>query len=190
MRAFLAIDVTNPQVVKSLVEFQREILACGADVKLVEPENLHFTIKFLGEISEQQSKVVIERIFNLKFRPIRVRYEGVGAFPSLSRMNVVWVGLDRDGGDEMGRVAEAVIERIRDLSLGDARPFTPHLTVARIRSGRNKDRLLQLLHETQDKVFGEDLLSALKLKRSQLTPRGPIYSDVYTLNFVDDVNGL
>ncbi|MEM4298409.1 MAG: RNA 2',3'-cyclic phosphodiesterase [Nitrososphaerota archaeon] len=183
MRAFFAIDLNNKAVIGRILEVQRRISLSGADVKHVEPENLHFTIKFLGEISDVQAQDLWRRVSDISVSPINITYKGIGSFPSPHRISVIWIGVDREGGEALRSLAHEVEKRLMGLVLGDTKPFQPHLTITRVKSGRNREGLLKVIEALRDVEFGKDTLTALKLKKSDLTPQGPVYTDIYTLRF-------
>ncbi len=176
MRAFVAVDLSNEEIRMSIQEVQRVLERSGADLKSVEPENLHFTLQFLDEISEREADMITEALKGLKASPFTVSFKGVGYFPSSQRISVIWVGVDK-GRDEFVSLAEEVFERLRPLNFRPDKKFVPHLTICRMKTGRNKDKLLEFADRYRDTNFGTDLVSSVKLKVSRLTPRGPIYSD-------------
>lgn len=178
MRAFVAIEIPDPQVMEKLVAFQRELEETRADLKIVERENLHYTVKFLGEITDAQVAEVNRRLKELKLAGARVTAKGVGVFPSPSRPRVVWVGVAEGDSQKVEAIAEPVIQSLRGIGEQDDRPFQAHLTLARVRSGVNRQNLEDLLRENRDTVFGPVAIAEFKLKSSVLTPQGPIYSDV------------
>ena len=186
MRAFLALDITEPELIKNLKRVQQEILATGADVKVIEPENLHFTVKFFGEIHETMAEEIYGSLADLKVRPVEVRFEGLGCFPSLSRISVIWVGTDSASSSSLKSLAGEIEARLRQFKFQDEKGFSPHVTIGRVRSGRNKEELQQLIRKNEAQVFGTDVLSSLKLKKSQLTPQGPIYTDMHILPFTEE----
>lgn len=161
-----------------MVTLQRELAATGADLKLVERQNLHFTLKFLGEISEAQAKDADGRLKALRLTGGEVSVAGVGAFPSPRRPNVVWVGVANEDAERVKAIAEAVIKALEGIGERDSRPFQAHLTLARVRSFRNGGELSSLIETNADRVFGKVRLSSFTLKSSLLTPKGPVYSDV------------
>ena len=95
LRAFVALEISDPAL-DSLVGFEEELRATGADIKLVERQNLHFTVKFLAEISESQAAEVGSRLGNLRLKGVEVEVRGAGAFPNPSKARVVWAGVSRD----------------------------------------------------------------------------------------------
>ena len=177
MRAFVAIELPD-QVLDALVRFQGEVSSTGADLKLVERENLHFTVKFLGEISEAEASQACSRISKLPLRKMNVRVQGAGAFPSATRARVVWAGVARENVQQVSALAAQVISALDGIGEGADRPFQAHVTLGRVRSARNLHQLGDLLARSQDMQFGAAELTELKLKSSVLSPRGPVYSDV------------
>jgi RNA 2',3'-cyclic 3'-phosphodiesterase len=177
LRAFVAIDLPR-SVLDSLVEFQDELSATGGDLKLVERENLHFTVKFLGEISEAQASEVLSRLGRLRLRKGVVDVTGAGAFPSPRRPRVIWVGVARESEEVIGPIAREVIGTLEGIGERDDRPFQAHITLGRVRSQRNSREIGEFLEKHSERSFGAAELSALKLKSSRLTPSGPVYNDV------------
>ena len=177
MRAFVALEVPATTI-DSLVDFQKELSSSGADLKLVERENLHFTMKFLGEISETQAAEADSRLRSLSLKSARVEVRGVGAFPSASRPRVVWAGVTKEHERLIIPTAKAVLDSLADIGERDERPFQLHLTLARVRSDRNVRELQDFLRRNADRSFGVADITSLRLKSSQLTPQGPVYRDV------------
>jgi len=183
VRTFLALDIDDKDVLRRIKDVQQRIIKTEADLKLVEEENLHFTVKFLGEISELQAEKVIRAIEKVQVNPVRVICKGLGVFPSPIRISVIWVGVDKSCYNELFAIANFVEERLKGLFPRDKRGFQPHLTISRVKGGRNKDKLLAVVKEYEDFVFGEQIIEHMKMKKSDLTPKGPIYTDIYTFPF-------
>lgn len=177
MRAFVALEVPA-SVLDALVSFQTELSATGADIKLVERENLHFTVKFLGEISDSQAAEADSRLKRLTMKAVKVEVRGVGAFPSPSRPRVIWGGVSKAQEHLVLPMAQAVIESLGGIGEKDERPFQLHLTLGRVRSARNIRGVHDLIRENAERSFGFADMKSLKLKSSQLTPQGPIYRDM------------
>ncbi|HKT22160.1 MAG TPA: RNA 2',3'-cyclic phosphodiesterase [Nitrososphaerales archaeon] len=177
MRAFVALEVPAG-VLDALVSFQTELSSSGADIKLVERENLHFTVKFLGEIGDQQAEEARSRLEKLSLKGARAEVKGVGAFPTPSRPRVVWAGVAKDQEHLILPTAKEVIDTLEGIGERDERPFQLHLTFARVRSGRNLHELADVIGRNAGRSFGMADFASLKLKSSRLTPQGPIYSDI------------
>jgi RNA 2',3'-cyclic 3'-phosphodiesterase len=178
MRAFVAIDITSADVLDGLVAFQGELAKTGAELKPVERENIHFTVKFLGDISDSQAAEADSRLKKLRLSGGRIGVEGVGVFPSLSHPSVIWAGVAKEGREAMVAAAEAAIAALAGIGEDDRRGFQPHATMARVRSGRNRASLVDLVTRSSALEFGPMDLDSVKLKSSTLTPSGPVYRDV------------
>ena len=178
MRVFVALDVPDPGVIDCIVALQHNLAAMRADLKLVERENLHFTVKFLREISESQAKEASSRLGSLKLSAADVTVMGVGAFPGFARPSVIWVGLAPGDDVKVNPIAIAVRRALDGIGESDTRPYVAHVTIARVRSGRNRDALGTFLRENAGRNFGAVKLDRLRLVSSRLTPGGPVYTDL------------
>ncbi len=178
MRAFLALEVPEESVIRNLMNAQEQLRETRADLAIVESQNLHFTVKFLGEISESQVPEIDARLSKLALRSADVNIRGVGAFPDPGRPRVIWAGIPQEQYRTVNPLAEAVIHSLRGIGEEDDRDYHPHITLARVRSGSNREALASFLLANATREFGTTHLGSLKLKSSTLTPRGPIYNDV------------
>lgn len=178
IRTFLAFDIEDQKIIKRIAHVQAMLTKTSADLKLVKPENIHMTIRFLGEIQPSMVDAIHEEMKQITFSPFQVQLEGLGAFPKPNYPRVVWAGI-RKGTEELKDVFKQLEPRLRGLGITpDNKGFSPHLTIARVRSGRNKAKLAELLFELDDYEFGTINAECLRLKKSDLTPRGPIYSNL------------
>jgi len=176
IRSFFAFDIEDEGVIRRLAEVQGTLTNTGADLKLVKPQNIHLTVRFLGNISLPMVDAVYEEMKQVSFAPFEIILRGLGVFPRLSHLRVVWAGIKK-GADELVNIFEQLEPRLRGLGLKpDTKGFSPHLTIARVRSGRNKVQLVKLVRELEDYEFGAVKAECLRLKKSDLTPRGPIYT--------------
>lgn len=178
MRAFVALEVPRESVITAMVSVQEELRKTQADLKVVSRENLHFTVKFLGEISEWQAREADKRLKSLELGRAAVTLEGVGAFPSPGHPNIIWAGVAQADRGKIVPMAERVIAELRGIGEEDSRPFEPHITLARVRSAAKREALVSFLQLNATRKFGSAELTHLKLKSSELTPRGPVYADV------------
>ena len=176
LRSFIAFDVEDSEIVRRLTEAQMEIAKTGADLKLVEPKNIHITVRFLGNISPGMVNKIYGAMENVSFKPFQVEIKGLGAFPNLRFPRVVWAGI-RKGAEELRNIFEQLEPQLRKLGFQpDPKGFSPHITIARVKTGRNKAELARTLKELAEKEFGVMIAKCLRLKKSTLTPRGPIYT--------------
>lgn len=175
-RAFISADIVPNG---DLVGVLRRLANSRADLKTVRPELMHLTLKFLGDAEESMIDDIMRRIAKVitGVRPFRIRLKGMGAFPSMSNIRVVWVGIE-DGGP-LERIAEGLDEAMGELGFErEKRGFKPHLTLARMRSAKNIANVQDILMENAATDYGEYAVDRLLLKKSVLTPGGPIYSTV------------
>lgn len=181
IRAFVAVDMDEASVISKLVEAQRALRDLGADLKLVEPENIHATVRFLGEVPAATIELVKEQMNEVKFSAFDMEFTGLGAFPNLRKINVVWVGM-RKGKEEISRIFEQLEPRFRKIGFEpDNRGFSPHVTIARVKTGRMREELAKFVDEMRDTPFGVVHVEEVRLKRSVLTPKGPVYSTIHAV---------
>ncbi len=173
MRTFVAVEIRSDDVLNSISKLQSDI---KIKAKPVSKENMHFTLFFLGEISEDVAKKVMESLSSVSFYPIEVNFMQVGAFPNPSFPRVVWIGVDSVAGKKLEELATQVEEKLLPLGFRKDKPFKPHLTIFRIKNKVND--ISQELSGFKTIEIGHDVISELKFKKSILTPDGPIYSDL------------
>jgi len=176
IRSFIAFDIDNEFVTKRLSEVQKTLVNTGADLKIVLPQNIHVTMRFLGNILPNIIDSIYEEMEKVSFTPFEIELRGLGAFPTLRYARVVWVGI-KEGAEELADIFNQLEPRLLGLGFKpDPKGFSPHLTIARVKSGRNKAELIRTIQEFEDYQFGIIKASCLRLKKSVLTPKGPIYS--------------
>jgi len=180
MRTFIAIPLPD-RVRESLGEVQGQLKACASDVKWVEPDNIHLTLKFLGEIKDSQLNKVSLILEELaKDTPsFAVVICSIGAFPRITSPRVIWAGIDK-GKEEVNDTAKRLEEKLSLIGIPkEERRFSSHITIGRTRSGLNLDKLagglekMSLLANDQRREFQA---SKITLFKSTLTPKGPIYA--------------
>ncbi|MCW4004044.1 MAG: RNA 2',3'-cyclic phosphodiesterase [Candidatus Bathyarchaeota archaeon] len=176
IRSFIAFDMENEAVLARLGAVQKQLVETGADLKMVAPQNIHVTLRFLGDISPTMVEKVYEAMKQVKFSPFTVQLCGLGVFPSLSYPRVVWVGMTQ-GAEQLKSIFSQLEPQIQSLGFPkDAYGFSPHLTTARVRSGKNKQQLAEFVTKKANYDFGAISADCLRLKKSVLSPQGPTYS--------------
>ncbi len=176
VRAFLAFEIAEPNIRKKLTDMQTFAAQTGVDLKLVEPENIHITIRFLGEVTLNMVDKIFEEMKKIQFKPFPMQLTGIGVFPSLNYPRVLWAGIAQ-GAEQLQNIVNQIEPKLQSLGFPpDHNAFSPHLTIARVRSARNKPQLVEFVTKNAKYNFGEMEAKCLQLKRSELTPKGPIYS--------------
>ena len=176
IRSFIAFDIEDHNTLRNFSTVQNMLLDIGANLKLVKPENIHITVRFLGDISLGQVDEIHREMEKVDFKPFDVEIKGLGAFPNLRRINVVWAGIRR-GANELRQTFYQLEPSLQRLGFKpDTKGFSPHLTIARVKTSRNKAELARCLNENENHEFGLVRAECLRLKKSVLTSQGPIYS--------------
>ncbi len=180
MRTFIAVDVVSSA--SAITKLQSEIMSAAGwstrDIKPVETQNFHFTLIFLGEKSDSDVDRIKSKMAEIQFEPFMLTYAGIGAFPRPTSARIVWVGVDNEGEHKLTILANEVIAKMGELGFSADKPFSPHMTIFRARGRPVK--INDISAKYQGRTFGSDLLDRVQLKRSDLTPSGPVYSNVYT----------
>lgn len=175
-RAFISADISPNESLLSLLDQLRQT---RCDLKIVRAANLHVTLKFFGDIEESLVDEITERMraSSEEIAPFALRLQGMGAFPSMSNIRVVWVGME--DGRLMAHLASIIDSSFLDMGFErDRKGFKPHLTVARVRSGKGLEAVQDLIGANATTDFGEYAVDRVTLKKSVLTPQGPRYSNV------------
>jgi len=161
------------------VKVQNDLQQTRADLKLVEPEIMHLTLRFLGEIPEQTIEKVKEIMESTRFHQFDAGFSGVGTFPSLSRINVIWIGIT-EGEKQLNEIFHQIEPKLRQIGMPpDNKGFNPHMTIARVKSGANRGVLVEAVSRMREFQFGKMSVKCVRLKKSTLTPKGPIYTTMH-----------
>lgn len=177
LRTFVAVELNNAVRTKA-----RELIASlqgtAADVKWVEPQNLHLTLKFLGEVLQRDVLDVCRAVARgaTKVEPFDLEIRGVGAFPNVARPRTVWIGAG-EGADQMIRLHDHVEAALAELGYREEhRRFQTHLTIGRARGGGlGLAELADALRQQADVPIGRVNVQKATVFSSQLTSDGPIY---------------
>lgn len=180
-RSFIAVDLLPLPPLESLAT---QLRAATPSLKVVATDQLHLTVKFLGETEEGLVPEIVAAIRDASadVRPFDVTVRGTGAFPSLTRMSVIWVGLD--GAEPIARIAAELETSLESFGFAvERRPWKAHVTLARVKGHRDLDRVQRILEARRDEVFGSHRVDRIHLKKSVLTKGGAQYSIVASVVF-------
>lgn len=181
IRSFIAIELPR-EVKDGLASLQTELKLAGYTfIKWVAPEGIHLTLKFLGNVPAAKVSDIVRAVEGvaIEFSPFRLEVSGLGAFPSLRQPRVLWVGV---GGqvDQLINLQQLIDKALIPQGFSpEPRPFTPHLTLARLHQGvlpRERQSFGELVQKTSFTVKYMIEVNNISLMRSQLFPTGAVYS--------------
>lgn len=179
-RLFIAIDLPI-EIKRELHKFEQELAKyISRGVKWVELENLHFTIRFLGE-TEEEKIPNITRIMDevsQELNPFNISLKELGTFPNFKNPRIIWIGIEK-GKKEILNLFNKLEGKITELGFRkEEKDFSPHLTL-----GRVKERIRWNEKWNINILNIEFLVEEMTLFESQLTPQGPIYTPLYKCKF-------
>jgi 2'-5' RNA ligase len=179
MRLFIAIELPD-ELKKEMVKVQAQLRNVDVDASWTRAEGMHLTLKFMGEVTEQQVPEIMSSLRKAVegAGPLRLEVSGVGTFPNPKNGRVVWGGLVGDI-EKLVHLQLAVEHAMVLLGMKrEERKFTPHLTLGRIRHIRSRDRWMTALEEIKDiRLPGFDVTS-VSLMKSELKPSGAVYTEM------------
>jgi 2'-5' RNA ligase len=175
MRAFIAVDIPWS---KDLDHLYAALRGTEANLKIVEPENVHVTLKFLGDIDTVAVPTITDvmRQSVAGIAPFQAALIGVGVFPNEKKIRVLWLGLQDEG--QLVEIMRRMDEALNRHGFKKEKRYVPHATVARMKSGRAKAEVIAVVDAYRSRQFGNVPCESIVLKESRLTPQGPIYNDV------------
>ena len=188
MRLFVALQI--PAAVResfaTLLSQLRSISAEAKDksARWVHPENLHVTLKFIGEAAPEKLANIQKALAAVRSSaPVSIYFHGLGFFPNEKHPRVFWAGMD--ASPNLQTLAADVEQSLEQLGFPrEQRPFTPHLTLARFEPSRLHEKLRAFIHENSSRNFGSHVTSEFHLIESKLKPSGAEYTTLQTFRFV------
>ncbi|HBG60891.1 MAG TPA: RNA 2',3'-cyclic phosphodiesterase [Candidatus Omnitrophica bacterium] len=179
IRTFIAANI-NDTILNEIGKAQEHLENIDCDVKWVKTTNVHLTLKFLGEIEQKRVPKIVEKLEFLTkhIRSIRTQLSQLGAFPKIEKPKVIWIGLE-DNSNEIADLVEAIDNTLtKEGFKKEEHSFKPHVTIGRIRSLKNISALANALkiYSLPQSIYQE--ITEIKLIKSILTPKGPIYEDL------------
>jgi 2'-5' RNA ligase len=178
IRTFIAVGL-DKAVRDRTVALQEKLVQAGTEVKWVEPENLHVSLIFLGEVNDRDVPAVCRVVSEQsgKFAAFPMSVETVGCFPNPRRPRILWVGVGQ-GTQELVALHDALEPPLLDLGCyrREDRPYTPHITLGRVKSDRSTDALAAALAKKAGWQGGEMIVGEVLVLGSELRPEGPVYT--------------
>jgi RNA 2',3'-cyclic 3'-phosphodiesterase len=177
IRCFIAINLPSEWKGR-LAELETRLKEARADVSWVKPENVHLTLKFLGGVEETRIPLVKKALQKglQGQKPLTLSLAGLGVFPNPRYPRVVWVGMEGDT-ERLQKLQGIVEQAMAELGFPrEARSFSPHITLGRMRSQQNAISLMDLLRRLGDYRLDSVEAKSVELMRSQLHPEGAVYT--------------
>jgi 2'-5' RNA ligase len=187
IRTFIALELP-PSLISLLAKVQENIQTMGLRAKWVRPDNIHLTLKFLGNINpadiEKIGRAMVDAVS--EFETFNLVAAGIGVFPGVNRPRVIWVGLKGQV-----QLLFAMQRRLEDnlAVLGykkEKRPFKGHLTLGRFRQNVNRETIRRVLQEFGNLASEEFTVRRVIFYKSDLKPTGAVYSELQQASFNDD----
>ncbi len=184
VRSFVAI-LLDDLVRAAVAAVVDQLRSLARAVAWVPPHNLHLTLKFLGELPAETLEAVKEGLTEgvSETGPFTMVFHGLGAFPGLARPRVIWIGVAQGARECQALQARVDAALVRRGLPKEPRPYTPHLTIGRVREPRGLTALQQVIVRDAQKGFGGLSVRSISLVRSELHPAGARYSELYSVSF-------
>lgn len=177
IRSFLAIELDN-DLVPGILDVQKEFKKTNANVKYVPEENMHFTLKFFGNIDEEMVDdiaLAVEKVIK-NYSSFDLNIKNCGCFPNKKVIKVLWLGLEE--GSPIKNLQKDLDKEFKKLGFKKEKNFISHLTIGRVKSPKNKKEIRETIEKLENIEIGQMSVSKICLKKSTLTPQGPIYENI------------
>ncbi len=182
IRAFLAIDLKY-NLKQKIYNVENEFKKINADIKYVEAENLHFTLKFLGDIDEKEIDKISEKVEEVleNFESFGINIKGCGAFPNENHIKTLWFAAQDN--TILNKLHNDLDDALNEIGFVKDNNFSSHITFGRMKSSKCKNKVKKEIEKYKVYEIGSMNVKNIKLIKSILKPEGPIYQDlkVYTL---------
>lgn len=178
MRWFIAIAISD-EIRKSIGSVIDKLGKTQKGIRWTSPENIHITLKFLGETDEKLVPEIEARLSSIcsNSRPFTINVRGAGVFPNPKHPNVLWVGIDKSEGlQNLNRLIEGAMSELGFEK--ETREFSPHLTIGRVKDRKGIGPVITGLYELRGTFFGALPANEVLLMKSILKPAGAEYSKV------------
>jgi RNA 2',3'-cyclic 3'-phosphodiesterase len=183
MRTFIALDISD-EIRERMSSFAYDIAKSQKKgLKCVEPENLHLTVKFIGEYPDTRLDVLLKILEEIHAAKIQLSFHGAGGFPLKSvHPRVLWVAPQMD--ENLLRLHDAIDRRLVDVGIArDDKPYHPHLTLARLKEDASPE-CVEILKKNSDTFFGKCPVDSFHLYESVLKTGGPVYSKIRSFSLL------
>lgn len=177
LRLFIAIEIEK-RIKERILELLKHLKKTETDIRWVAPENLHVTVKFIGDLDPIILPSVAKSLENVasRFNPFRIQIENVAVFPKIKNPRILFIGL-RDKEDSLVNIFEELEVELEAFGIKrESRKYVGHITIGRVKSQKNIHKLIEALNSDSACFLGQEKVNHISLIQSELTPKGPIYT--------------
>ena len=181
-RVFVAADIHRKNEIRRIQEDLLTYLNLeNKYLKLVRPENFHFTLVFFGEVDNSILDKIVTKIAEIEFKSFEINFGTIGSFPNNNQAKVVWIGLDEKTKDAFYQLSVLVMSKLEELELKVEKEIEkeiiPHITLFRTK----KVSLSLKLPGVKSNFSINDKIDTISVKKSMITPQGPIYENIISV---------
>lgn len=185
-RTFIAVDFPN-QVIEKINKLQKSLNGSASSIiRWIKPENIHLTLKFLGEV-ELEKVQIIEKNLDIianEIEPFHLNLERIGAFPNWGHPRIVWIGIEKS--EPLYLLVKEIEKKMVVLGCQrEIKPFSPHLTIGRVRDNVSLEdlQMLEIKCHTLSRIEDQIMITKIHLYKSDLHPLGPVYTLLHSSSF-------
>ncbi|MHA1993904.1 MAG: RNA 2',3'-cyclic phosphodiesterase [Candidatus Hodarchaeales archaeon] len=186
VRCFVCVEISDPMNIQTIENVLAKLKLIKG-IRPVKTNQLHLTLKFLGEISEKKLPRISEQLETIKIPSFSLKFSNIGCFPNNVRPRVIWTGISK-GQQELTTLAQEVDTKLNEIGLPkEKRQFSPHLTLGRVKklTEETKQDIRQFFQEMATLTGEEESIHQFTFKESTLTPTGAIYKDLATIPLIE-----
>jgi 2'-5' RNA ligase len=185
MRLFVALAVSD-EIRQGISSFIRELSITEPQVRWINPQNLHITLKFIGRVATDNLSAIADALVKVRVaQPVQIDFRGLGFFPNARRPSVAWIGTELS--PNLPALAAAINTELATVGIPrEEKAFVPHLTIARFKEARLSAGLLTKIESLQDRGFGTLTATEFHLVESNLKGTGAEYTTLRSFRFVLD----
>jgi len=183
VRSFLAIDL-DYNLKEDIIEIQNEFKKIDSNMKFVKKENFHLTLKFFGDITLDCASKISNNIESVlkNYDLFDLELVGCGTFANKNHIKVIWIGFKNN--EILTTLQKELDSNFSSLKFKKEKNYKTHLTIARLKSPKNKDLIKEVVSKNKNIKIGKMKVRKISLKKSTLTPNGPIYEDLKVFNVI------
>jgi 2'-5' RNA ligase len=180
IRVFISAEITAKEEISNLQdELLRRAQLDSLNIKVVDQENFHFTLVFIGEVTISSLEQIIAGLSSFNFSSFNFNFSRIGGFPDSKNANIVWIGVDKTGERKLFEIHRDILQELPSFAPSEKNIFVPHITLFRIKRGvLNVESMTAKIIQ----INIQDRINEITLKKSVLTPSGPKYSNIITVN--------